>query len=114
MRGNCNTCAETKVELVHKQITPVGAKTMYQEAIANGTFVGTFQEYQDYMRGSITVSSDTGNWVINGEDTGVKAEGKDGITPTIGANGNWWVGSTDTGISAADYAPVSLKELLNL
>lgn len=24
-------------------------------------------------------------------------DGKDGITPTIGANGNWYLGSTDTG-----------------
>lgn len=27
-------------------------------------------------------------------------DGKDGITPHVGANGNWFVGSTDTGISA--------------
>lgn len=106
------TCAETKVELVHKQITPVSPRTMYQEAISNG-FVGTFEQYQEYMRGSITVSAE-GNWIINGEDTGVKAEGKDGVTPIIGANGNWWIGNTDTGIGAADYAPVSLKELLNI
>ena len=28
---------------------------------------------------------------------GTGADGKDGITPTIGENGNWYLGSTDTG-----------------
>lgn len=28
---------------------------------------------------------------------GTGADGKDGITPTIGKNGNWYLGSTDTG-----------------
>ena len=28
---------------------------------------------------------------------GTDADGKDGITPTIGKNGNWYLGSTDTG-----------------
>ena len=29
------------------------------------------------------------------------ASGKDGITPSIGANGNWYTGTTDTGVSAS-------------
>lgn len=32
--------------------------------------------------GDITISSD-GNWVVNGEDTGVKAQGEPGITPLL-------------------------------
>lgn len=49
-RGNkCGTT--TKVELVHKQITPVPAKSLYEEAIARGEFIGTFAEYQEFMRG---------------------------------------------------------------
>ena len=47
-----------------------------------------------------------GNWWIGTTDTGVKAEGKDGVdgedgeTPYIGTNGNWWIGTTDTGVKA--------------
>ena len=39
-------------------------------------------------------------------------QGKDGITPTIGANGNWFLGATDTGkpsrgeTGAAGHSPV--------
>ena len=52
--------------------------------------------------GYIQYSTDNGNtWVnliaeadLNG-DKG--ADGKDGITPTIGDNGNWYLGATDTG-----------------
>ena len=38
---------------------------------------------------------------------GTGADGKDGITPTIGRNGNWYLGSTDTGKPSrgADGAP---------
>ena len=30
----------------------------------------------------------------------IVVNGKDGITPHIGANGNWWIGETDTGVKA--------------
>lgn len=38
-----------------------------------------------------------GNWHIGGVDTGIKAEG---VSPHIGSNGNWYVGTVDTGIKA--------------
>lgn len=42
-----------------------------------------------------------GKLQYNGSDVGLKGadgtDGKDGITPTIGANGNWYLGTTDTG-----------------
>lgn len=47
-----------------------------------------------------------GYWYINGNPTGIKAEGvdgqpgSDGLTPTIGSNGHWFIGTTDTGIMA--------------
>ena len=44
----CNT---VKPELVHKQVTPVPPKTLYQEAISSGEFVGTFPEFLEYMKG---------------------------------------------------------------
>lgn len=40
------------------------------------------------------------NWWIAGVDTGIRAEGVDGITPHIGENKNWWIGTTDTGVRA--------------
>lgn len=46
------------------------------------------------------------HWYINGVDTGVSAEGKDGAdgkTPYIGDNGNWWIGDEDTGVRASGY-----------
>lgn len=42
-----------------------------------------------------------GYWYINGVNTGIKAEGEDGDTPTIGDNGHWYIGGKDTGVVAA-------------
>lgn len=41
------------------------------------------------------LSDSNGKLQYNGSDVGLK--GKDGITPTIGANGNWYLDTTDTG-----------------
>lgn len=41
------------------------------------------------------ISAADGKLQYNGSDVGLK--GKNGITPTIGANGNWYLGTTDTG-----------------
>lgn len=42
-----------------------------------------------------------GNWFIAGEDTGIKAEGVDGLTPTIDpTSGHWFIGTVDTGVVA--------------
>ena len=47
------------------------------------------------------LSVSNGKLQYNGSDVGLKgdkgADGKDGITPTIGTNGNWYLGTTDTG-----------------
>lgn len=43
---------------------------------------------------------ENGNWFLGEEDTGVKAQGKDGVTPHIGENGNWFLGDDDTGVKA--------------
>ena len=44
------------------------------------------------------LSDSNGKLQYNGSDVGLKgADGKDGITPTIGANGNWYLDTTDTG-----------------
>ena len=41
------------------------------------------------------------------------ADGKDGITPTIGENGNWYLGDTDTGKPSRGENGQELTELLN-
>ena len=47
-----------------------------------------------------------GYWCVNGEHTGVKAEGTDGYTPevTIGKNGNWFINGADSGTKAQGEA----------
>lgn len=50
--------------------------------------------------GGFPTIGENGNWFLGEEDTGVKAQGEDGITPHIGENGNWFLGDTDTGVKA--------------
>lgn len=45
------------------------------------------------------IDEETGNWWVNGNDTGVSARGKDGDTPFI-KDGTWWIGDTNTGVEA--------------
>jgi len=67
----------------------------------------------DYDTGFVAIGLDApvphiheGNWWIGEVDTGFAAigkdgsDGKDGITPRIGANGNWWLDDYDTGWTA--------------
>ena len=42
------------------------------------------------------IDNETYHWFINGEDTGISALGKDGITPRI-EGGFWWIGDINTG-----------------
>lgn len=46
------------------------------------------------------IDSDTKHWFLGLTDTGVTAEGKNGITPSIGSNNHWFIGSIDTGVLA--------------
>ena len=64
------------------------------------------------------IDPETKRWMIGIEDTGVVAEGKDGLTPFIGKNGNWWIGDVDTGkpsrgkaFEYSDFTPEEIKEL---
>lgn len=64
------------------------------------------------------VDPETKRWMIGIEDTGVVAEGKDGLTPFIGENGNWWIGDVDTGkpsrgkaFEYSDFTEEQIKEL---
>lgn len=61
----------------------------------------------DGKDGSANVEiNDDGYWVINGEITGVKAEGEAGKAPeiTIGQNGNWYIDGFDSGTKAQGEA----------
>ena len=65
-----------------------------------------------------SIDPETKRWMIGIEDTGVVAEGKDGLTPFIGENGNWWIGDVDTGkpsrgkaFEYSDFTPEEIKEL---
>lgn len=51
-----------------------------------------------------------GNWVINGEDTGISAVGKDGDSPRIGSNDNWWLGDVDMGVRAVWRTRIDYNE----
>jgi hypothetical protein len=44
-----------------------------------------------------------GHWFIGATDTGVLAEGTDGVTPHIGQNGHWYIGDVDTGVIAEGH-----------
>lgn len=55
------------------------------------TFEDLTEEQKESLRG------ETGPAGAKGEPGADGAAGKDGTTPTIGANGNWYLGDTDTG-----------------
>ena len=64
------------------------------------------------------IDPETKRWMIGIEDTGIVAEGKDGLTPSIGENGNWWIGDVDTGkpsrgkaFEYSDFTEEQIKEL---
>lgn len=64
------------------------------------------------------IDPETKHWMIGIEDTGIVAEGKDGLTPFIGENGNWWIGDVDTGkpsrgkaFEYSDFTEEQIEEL---
>lgn len=64
------------------------------------------------------IDPETKHWMIGIEDTGIVAEGKDGLTPSIGENGNWWIGDVDTGkpsrgkaFEYSDFTEEQIEEL---
>lgn len=64
------------------------------------------------------IDTETKHWMIGIEDTGIVAEGKDGLTPFIGENGNWWIGDVDTGKpsrgKAFEYSDFTEEEIHEL
>lgn len=64
------------------------------------------------------IDPETKHWMIGIEDTGIVAEGKDGLTPFIGENGNWWIGDVDTGLPSRgepfEYSDFTEEEIHEL
>lgn len=100
--------AESFVELRGSLSLPeaIHGKSAYELAVMHG-FEGTEAEWVHYLRyakdGLTPYIGVNGHWWIGTQDTGVHAEGKDGVnglTPYIGENGDWWIGEADTGVIA--------------
>lgn len=69
--------------------------------VVGGEDTGVLAEGQDGVNGLTPRIEADGNWWIGTTDTGVKAAGVNGLTPRIETDGNWWIGTTDTGVKAA-------------
>jgi hypothetical protein len=104
----------TKVENLLSQLNGnVGSLQTIVYAIQQNTYITNLQQTsQGYnitfsdgrtitlFNGETPYNGDNGNWWIGSRDTGVKAQGSDGLTPYVGDNGNWWIGNNDTGVRA--------------
>lgn len=55
-----------------------------------------------YYHGITPHIGENGHWWIGDQDTGVRAEGRDGggFVPYIGENKSWWIAGQDTGVKA--------------
>ena len=73
--------------------TGASGKSAYELAVDNG-FVGTVQEWLDSLKGdagtapTITIDPTTKHWLINGQDTGIVAEGQNGAPGAAGSKGD--------------------------
>lgn len=69
------------------------------------TLEGRLEEFKDHLREQIVIDPDTGEWVVAGVETGVKAQGEHGVSPTVSTGYTWLVwddeahGWVDTGVS---------------
>lgn len=76
---------------------PKGADGITPTIGTNGNwFLGTTDTSKP-SRGATGAKGDPGEPGAKGDPGEPGVAGKDGITPTIGANGNWYLGATDTG-----------------
>ena len=97
---------DADVAALEQEIAELKALLNSQTAITSVGFEGENMVLTFANGSSITTATpqsivpavgDNGNWWVNGEDLGVKAEAD---MPSIGTNGNWWIGDTDTGVKA--------------
>lgn len=80
-----------------------GKRTYMTQKMSNATNWSTPVQMsaEDGITPTVGIN-ESGYWVINGEESSIKAQGTDGDTPviTVGANGNWYVDGKDTGTKA--------------
>lgn len=102
-----NTGAAGHSPAIGVKESPVGSGDYYWTV--DGEFIEsggskmpvTGEKGADGTTPTITIGAN-GNWVINGNDTGVKATGNDGIAPVINisTSGNWTINGIDSGVKA--------------
>lgn len=79
-------------------------KSAYELAVYNG-YTGTEQEWLESLHGqdgsTVTLNPNNKHWVLDGIDTGIKAEGVDGDTPEIDpVTMHWKISGVDMGVVA--------------
>ena len=80
-------------------------KSAYDLAVENG-FEGTVQEWLASLKAeapTIEIDAQTKHWIVNGTDTGIKAEGVDAQAPTVTIDPttkHWIINGTDTNVKA--------------
>lgn len=83
--------------------TATGTYTVELQGTLDGFVFPAALKAHEHVNKSVLdlISAADGKLQYNGSDVGLKGadgtDGKDGITPTIGANGNWYLDTTDTG-----------------
>lgn len=83
--------------------TATGTNTVELQSTLDGFVFPAMVKAHEHVNKSVLdlISAADGKLQYNGSDVGLKGadgtDGKDGITPTIGANGNWYLDTTDTG-----------------
>lgn len=80
--------------------------TIYNSGVVSGQITDmSYEEWlltikgEDGITPTISIDED-GYWIINGENTNIKAKGKDGSYVTIGNDGNWYIDGVSTGVKA--------------
>ena len=77
----------------------IAANQKIAGAVTGGSTSWSTANNKGYIKqfAQILMVEDDEDSYLKANPPGTGADGKDGITPTIGENGNWYLGSTDTG-----------------
>jgi hypothetical protein len=92
------------MDIVTLAIAKAKAKKYTDSVALNGVPVN----YPQIVGGTWRVFNPVTNSYI---DTGISAQGQDGIIPAIGVNGNWFIGAADTGVVAQGQDGLSAFEI---
>lgn len=107
---------------INGNLAEVGAgKSAYDLAVYNG-FEGTEVEWLKSLKGkdgldgsTVKIDSENKHWIVDGEDSGIKAEGIDGINGSIITmnpdNKHWLIDGVDTNITAEGKDGKSIQSI---